>query len=83
MRCEHAAADSSSSYLSAWQQQGWLPALLLAPAIFLACQLAWHAGFIWDDDYYLTQNPCVVGPPDRSSITNHQSPITNHRPQNP
>jgi Flp pilus assembly protein TadD len=22
----------------------------------------WHAGFIWDDDSHLTENPCIVGP---------------------
>ena len=22
----------------------------------------WHAGFIWDDDYHLTDNPCIIGP---------------------
>ena len=36
--------------------------LLLVLGVVLAYQPAWNAGFIWDDDYHLTQNPCVVGP---------------------
>lgn len=43
-------------------QQGWLFGALLTVAVFLAYQQSWHAGFIWDDDEHLTQNPCVVGP---------------------
>ena len=62
MRCEHPTADGCFSYLRVWWRQGWLPALFLAAAIVAAYQPAWHAGFIWDDDYHLTQNPCVIGP---------------------
>ena len=40
----------------------WLGGLLLVAAIFLAYQSAWRAGFIWDDDAHLTNNPCIVGP---------------------
>ena len=28
----------------------------------LAYLPALHAGFIWDDDLHLTENPCIVGP---------------------
>jgi hypothetical protein len=31
----------------------------LAVATFLAYQPVWHAGFIWDDDELLTNNPVV------------------------
>ena len=58
----HQTANVSFSYLRVWWRQGWPLALLLAAATMLAYQPAWHAGFIWDDDYHLTQNPCVVGP---------------------
>lgn len=34
----------------------WLLGLLLAAATVLAYQPAWHAGFIWDDDVYVTHN---------------------------
>jgi len=44
------------------KRQDWLWGLLLVIAIFLAYQRAWHAGFIWDDDSHLTQNPHVIGP---------------------
>jgi hypothetical protein len=40
----------------------WMPALLLTAGIFIAYMRVWHAGFIWDDDQHLTQNPCIVGP---------------------
>lgn len=33
--------------------------LLLVAATFLAYQPVWHAGFIWDDDELLTNNPVV------------------------
>jgi tetratricopeptide (TPR) repeat protein len=39
---------------------GWLPAVLLVLATILAYQPAWHAGFIWDDDDYVTANPLLT-----------------------
>jgi tetratricopeptide (TPR) repeat protein len=35
--------------------------LFLVVAVILAYQQTWHAGFIWDDDAHLTENPCIVG----------------------
>jgi tetratricopeptide (TPR) repeat protein len=40
----------------------WLQALLLAAAVVLAYQPAWHAGFIWDDDVYVTHNRLLTAP---------------------
>jgi protein O-mannosyl-transferase len=40
----------------AWWQRGWLPGLLLVVAGLVAYQPAWQAGFIWDDDFYVTGN---------------------------
>ena len=40
----------------------WRFALLLVLAIALAYQPAWHGGFIWDDDEYLTENPLLTAP---------------------
>ena len=40
-------------------RQAWLIGLLLVAATFLAYQPVWHAGFIWDDDELLTNNPVV------------------------
>ena len=34
----------------------------LVVAVFLAYEPAWHAGFIWDDEQHLTENPCIIGP---------------------
>ena len=36
--------------------------LLLVAAVILAYQPAWHAGFIWDDDKYVTENPLLSAP---------------------
>src|ERR1700704_3239011 len=37
-------------------------ALLLVVATVVAYQPAWHGGYIWDDDYYLTKNPLLTAP---------------------
>ena len=40
----------------------WLQAVILAAAVVLAYQPAWHAGFIWDDDVYVTRNRLLTAP---------------------
>jgi tetratricopeptide (TPR) repeat protein len=40
----------------------WLWGLILLLAVLLVYQPVWYAGFIWDDDYHVTANPCIVGP---------------------
>jgi tetratricopeptide (TPR) repeat protein len=40
----------------------WLPWVAMPVLIAIAYHQVRHAGFIWDDDLHLTQNPCVVGP---------------------
>ena len=40
----------------------WLQAVILAAAVVLAYQPAWHAGFIWDDDVYVTHNRLLTAP---------------------
>jgi len=40
----------------------WLPAALLTMGIFIVYMQVWHAGFIWDDEKHVSQNPCIVGP---------------------
>ena len=47
--------------VSRWRRE-WLWALLLIPLVFIAYAQVFRAGFIWDDESHLTQNPCVVGP---------------------
>jgi tetratricopeptide (TPR) repeat protein len=39
--------------------QAWLPGLLLVVITFIAYGPIWHAGFIWDDDKFLTDNAVV------------------------
>jgi protein O-mannosyl-transferase len=45
-----------------WWNSLWLPAALLVAATFLAYQPAWRAGFIWDDDVYVTRNVLLTAP---------------------
>ena len=40
----------------------WLLGFFLVVVTLLAYQPAWHAGFIWDDDVYLTKNPLLTAP---------------------
>ncbi len=42
--------------------QHLLLALLLVAATVLAYQQAWHAGYVWDDDLYVTANPLLTAP---------------------
>ncbi len=48
--------------LHAWYQRDWVWGSILIFAVILAYGPVWHAGFIWDDDYHLTTNPCIIGP---------------------
>ena len=47
--------------VSLWRRD-WFWALLLLALVFIAYTQVFWAGFIWDDESHLTQNPCVVGP---------------------
>jgi tetratricopeptide (TPR) repeat protein len=40
----------------------WFYGFLLIGVILFVYARVWHAGFIWDDESHLTQNPCIVGP---------------------
>jgi tetratricopeptide (TPR) repeat protein len=40
-------------------RQPWLLALVLVIATFAAYQPVWHAGFIWDDDSLVIDNPLI------------------------
>src|SRR6266403_2750233 len=44
-----------------WERD-WLWGLSLIALVFLAYTRVLHAGFIWDDESHLTQNPCIIGP---------------------
>ena len=43
-------------------RRAWLWAVFLVVLVLAAYARVFHAGFIWDDESHLTQNPCVVGP---------------------
>ena len=44
-----------------WNRE-WLWGLFLVAATFLVYQPVWHAGFIWDDDDFLLNNPLIKQP---------------------
>ena len=56
------ATQSFMGFLpSAWRY-GLPFGLLLVAAIMIAYHPAWHAGFIWDDNEYVTANPLLSAP---------------------
>ena len=55
------AGHLGGSNRSLWQRD-LLLGLLLTALVLIAYIRVVHAGFIWDDESHLTQNPCVVGP---------------------
>jgi len=55
------APPGLAAALPFWRSD-WFAGLLLAFAALLAYQRVWHAGFIWDDEMHLTNNPVIVGP---------------------
>jgi len=42
--------------------RAWLPAILLVLGNDPGLQPVWHAGFIWDDDAYVTENTLLTAP---------------------
>jgi tetratricopeptide (TPR) repeat protein len=40
----------------------WIFGLILMVAVFIVYLPMWHAGFIWDDDRYVTDNPLLSAP---------------------
>src|SRR5262245_59858334 len=45
-----------------WWNQAWLAGLVLVALTVFAYQPAWNAGFIWDDDAYVTHNALLTAP---------------------
>jgi tetratricopeptide (TPR) repeat protein len=56
------AERQPESLLLSLYSANWYWGLLLVLSTILAYQLAWHAGFIWDDDRYVTQNKLLTAP---------------------
>ena len=48
--------------LMAFSPSAWLFGLFLVVLTLIAYHPAWHAGFIWDDDVYVTGNPLLTAP---------------------
>jgi len=44
------------------RHHSWLWGIFLAAIVLVAYACTLNAGFIWDDDAHLTNNPCVIGP---------------------
>jgi len=44
-----------------WWNCDWLWALILVLGVILAYSPVWWAGYVWDDDAYITDNPCLNG----------------------
>jgi tetratricopeptide (TPR) repeat protein len=51
-----------AEFLRSSRNRAWLLGLLLVAATVLAYQPVWQAGFIWDDDEYVTNNPLLTAP---------------------
>ena len=49
-----------AEFLRSSRKRAWLLGLLLVAATLLAYQPVWQAGFIWDDDEYVTDNPLLT-----------------------
>jgi protein O-mannosyl-transferase len=45
-----------------FERRDWLWGFLLIALVFIAYAPVFSAGFVWDDEAHLTQNPCIVGP---------------------
>jgi protein O-mannosyl-transferase len=52
-------ADGDEKFLPVSLLRKWLFGLFIVAATLIAYQPVWHAGFIWDDDKYVTDNPAL------------------------
>jgi tetratricopeptide (TPR) repeat protein len=53
------ASHGIMEFLPASWRHDWLLGFFLVAVIIMAYQPVWHAGFIWDDDTFLTHNPVI------------------------
>ena len=53
------AANGPAASPRFWLGQGWLFGVLLVAGTFIAYLPVWQAGFIWDDDSFLSGNPLI------------------------
>jgi tetratricopeptide (TPR) repeat protein len=57
-----AGSPKPGGWLARFVRSPWLAGALLLAAVLIAYLPARHAGFIWDDDEYVTQNPLLKAP---------------------
>jgi len=57
-----AGVDNQRGFRRSLVSWDWLPGFCLIGIVLIAYAQTWHAGFIWDDESHLTQNPCIIGP---------------------
>ena len=65
---ESGLAESATPTTARLRLPSWLKLVILVAAMILAYQPVWHAGFIWDDDAYVTQNAMLTAPDGLSQI---------------
>ena len=60
-RCEHVHPSLAQTVPAccSFALKDWLFVIALIAAVFLVYQPVWHAGFIWDDDTFLVNNPLI------------------------
>lgn len=54
----HRSKKIGSLLAAAWSHK-WILGSILVIATVIAYQQAWHIGYIWDDDSYVTENPTL------------------------
>ncbi len=62
MKSRPAPARAAAPITTRSHFPAWLVAALLALVTILAYQPVWHAGFIWEDELYVTNNPLLTAP---------------------
>ncbi len=62
VRVSEPKSGSRGRFLPDEGKRLWLLASLLVTATIFIYQPVWHAGFVWDDDAYVTRNPLLTAP---------------------
>lgn len=60
-RVASARVEAQGQSRARWNR-GWILGLVLVIGVVIAYQPVWHAGFIWDDDDYVTGNKLLTAP---------------------
>src|SRR5690242_18681353 len=55
----HRSPGETGEHPSFFRRRDWLFGVVLIAAAFFAYQPVWRAGFIWDDDVYVTNNAAL------------------------